>query len=148
MKIITAYIIGLIFGLGISISGMSNPAKVLNFFDLAGSWDGSLGLVMAAALIVAFIGYKLVFAQNKPLFEVNFFVPANRKLDVKLLSGSAIFGIGWGISGFCPGGSLPAIGNGSVEIIQFTIALIAGIFLAKAALRMSRKFNSAPTVTN
>ncbi|PCI87456.1 MAG: permease [Hyphomicrobiales bacterium] len=136
MKIITAYIIGLIFGLGISISGMSNPAKVLNFFDVAGSWDGSLGLVMAAALILAFIGYKLVFAQNKPLFGANFFVPANRKLDTKLLSGSAIFGIGWGISGFCPGGSLPAIGNGSVEIIQFTIALIVGIFLAKAALKL------------
>ncbi|MBL1420671.1 MAG: YeeE/YedE family protein [Alphaproteobacteria bacterium] len=139
MKIVTAYIIGLIFGLGISISGMSNPAKVLNFFDLAGSWDGSLGLVMAAALIVAFVGYKLVFAQNKPIFDVNFYVPANRKLDVKLLSGAAIFGIGWGISGFCPGGSLPAIGNGSIEIIQFTIALIAGIFLAKAALKLFTK---------
>uniref|UniRef100_A0A2A4Z9H5 Permease n=1 Tax=OCS116 cluster bacterium TaxID=2030921 RepID=A0A2A4Z9H5_9PROT len=139
MKITTAYIIGLIFGLGISISGMSNPAKVLNFFDVAGSWDGSLGLVMLAALIVAFIGYKLVFARNKPLFEVNFFVPANRKLDAKLLSGAAIFGIGWGISGFCPGGSLPAIGNGSIEIIQFTAALLAGIFLAKVALKLVAK---------
>lgn len=139
MKIATAYIIGLIFGLGISISGMSNPAKVLNFFDVAGSWDGSLGLVMAAALIVAFIGYKLVFARTKPLFEVNFFVPANHKLDTKLLSGAAIFGIGWGISGFCPGGSLPAIGNGSIEIIQFTAALLTGIFLAKAALKLITK---------
>lgn len=143
MKLITAYIVGLIFGLGISISGMSNPAKVLNFFDVAGSWDGSLGLVMAAALVVAFIGYKLVFAKPKPIFDVNFYVPADRKLDVKLLSGAAIFGIGWGISGFCPGGSLPAIGNGSVEIIQFTFALLFGIFLAKAALKISKKFNTA-----
>ena len=103
---------------------------------------------MFAALIVAFIGYKLVFAKPKPLFEVNYFVPTNRKLDAKLLSGAAIFGIGWGISGFCPGGSLPAIGNGSVEIIQFTIALIAGIFLAKAALKMSKRLTPANAATH
>lgn len=120
MKTIIAYAIGLVFGLGISISGMSNPAKVLNFFDLAGTWDPSLALVMGSALLVTFIGYKFALKRKAPIFEHGFTLPSNRKLDFKLIAGSAIFGVGWGISGFCPGGSLPALGNGSLEIFQFT----------------------------
>ncbi len=131
MRLIVTYLIGLIFGVGISISGMANPAKVLNFFDIAGSWDPSLIFVMGGALVVTFIGYKLVFGRGAPVFESGFSVPTNRTLDARLIGGSAVFGIGWGIAGFCPGGALPALGTGRWEVFAFTAALIAGIFLAK-----------------
>lgn len=131
MKLIATYLIGVVFGVGISISGMANPAKVLNFFDLAGHWDPSLILVMGGALVTTFIGYKLVFGRSAPLFEPNFNLPGSRVIDAKLVGGSAIFGIGWGISGFCPGGALPALGTGRWEVFAFTIALVAGIFLAR-----------------
>ncbi len=131
MKLITTYLIGVVFGVGISISGMANPAKVLNFFDLAGHWDPSLILVMGGALATTFIGYKLVFGRSAPVFEPNFNLPGSRVIDAKLVGGSAIFGIGWGISGFCPGGALPALGTGRWEVFAFTIALVAGIFLAR-----------------
>lgn len=131
MKLLTTYLIGLIFGVGISISGMANPAKVLNFFDVAGSWDPSLIFVMGGALVVTFIGYKLVFGRSAPLFEPSFNVPTSPVIDAKLIGGSAVFGIGWGIAGFCPGGALPALGTGRWEVIIFTIAVVAGIVLAK-----------------
>lgn len=130
MKLIVIYLIGLVFGVGISISGMANPAKVLNFFDIAGIWDPSLIFVMGGALVTTFIGYKLVFGRETPVFEPTFSVPTSRIIDAKLVGGSAIFGIGWGLSGFCPGGALPALGTGRWEVFAFTAALIVGIFLA------------------
>ncbi len=134
MKLIVTYLIGLVFGLGISISGMSNPAKVLNFFDVAGTWDPSLAFVMGGALLVAFVGYKLVLKRPAPIFEPVFNVPTSRVIDARLLGGSAIFGVGWGIAGFCPGGALPALGTGDVDVLIFTAALVAGIFLAKGLM--------------
>lgn len=131
MKLLLGYIAGLIFGIGIAISGMANPAKVLNFFDVAGTWDPSLIFVMGGALVVTFIGYKLVFGRSAPLFDTQFFVPTNRTLDKRLIGGSLLFGVGWGIAGFCPGGALPAIGTGRSEVLIFTAALIAGILIAK-----------------
>src|SRR6056297_391848 len=134
LRIIITYLIGLIFGLGIMISGMANPAKVINFFDVAGSWDPSLIFVMGGALVVTFIGYRLIFGKGpaKPVMDDSFHVPQNRVIDARLLGGSAIFGVGWGIAGFCPGGALPAVGSLKPEVLIFTAALIAGIFIAKA----------------
>jgi uncharacterized membrane protein YedE/YeeE len=132
MRLIITYLIGLIFGTGIAISGMANPAKVLNFFDIAGSWDPSLIFVMGGGLITTFIGYRIVFGRSAPIFEGKFSLPTNRQIDARLIGGSAVFGIGWGIAGFCPGGALPALGTGRWEVFAFTAALIAGIFLAKA----------------
>ena len=131
MKLILSYIAGLIFGLGISISGMANPAKVLNFFDVAGSWDPSLAFVMGGALMVTAIGYRLVMRRAAPACDTQFHVPGNRQLDARLLGGSLVFGIGWGIAGFCPGGALPAIGTGRIEVLVFVAALIIGILIAK-----------------
>lgn len=131
MKLITLYLTGVIFGLGISLSGMANPAKVLNFFDIAGTWDPSLAFVMGGAVVTTFLGYKLVFGRAVPIFEPSFSLPTSRIIDAKLVGGSAIFGIGWGIAGFCPGGALPALGTGRWEVFAFTAALLAGIFLAK-----------------
>jgi uncharacterized protein len=131
MRLLFGYLIGLIFGVGIAISGMANPAKVINFFDFAGTWDPSLVFVMGGAVITTFIGYRLVLARPAPLFETSFQLPANRKLDLRLLLGSGIFGIGWGIAGFCPGGALPALGTGQISVFIFVAALICGIFAAK-----------------
>ena len=112
IRMLSAGAIGLVFGSGIAISGMASPAKVLNFFDIFGSWDPSLALVMAAALTVTAIGYRFVLKRPRPILEPKFHLPANRKLDLPLLAGSAAFGIGWGITGFCPGGAIPALGLG------------------------------------
>ncbi|MCX7567463.1 YeeE/YedE family protein [Sulfitobacter sp. F26169L] len=131
MRLIVSYLIGLVFGIGISISGMANPAKVLNFFDIAGSWDPSLAFVMGGALVVTFIGYRYVLRQPSPLMSPKFLLPTRRDLDLPLIGGSAVFGIGWGIAGFCPGGALPALGTGRTEVFVFVASLLAGIVIAK-----------------
>ncbi|ODT66271.1 MAG: permease [Pelagibacterium sp. SCN 63-23] len=130
-RTILAGIVGLIFGTGIALSGMANPAKVLNFFDIAGTWDPSLAFVMGGALMVTAIGYRFVLKRDKPVYEAKFHLPANRKLDTPLIAGSAVFGIGWGISGFCPGGAIPALGLGEVSAWAFVGSMLAGIFAAR-----------------
>lgn len=131
MRFVLTYFIGLVFGIGISISGMANPAKVLNFFDVAGAWDPSLMFVMGGALFTTFIGYRLTLGRKAPLFAAKFSLPTARQLDARLLGGSAVFGVGWGIAGFCPGGALPALGTGRSEVLIFVAALIAGIVIAR-----------------
>lgn len=131
MRLISALLIGLLFGLGIAVSGMINPAKVLNFFDLAGTWDPSLAFVMAGALGVAIPGYRLVLARPGPSFEPRFQLPDTRVIDRRLVLGSLTFGIGWGIAGFCPGGALPAIGSGDPAVFLFLAALICGLLVAR-----------------
>ena len=147
LHIIITYLIGLLFGLGIMISGMANPAKVLNFFDVAGAWDPSLIFVMGGALVVTFIGYRLIFGKGpeKPVMDETFHVPQNRTIDARLLGGSAIFGVGWGIAGFCPGAALPALGTFKSEVLIFTAALIAGIMLAKALQNLAARHSAHST---
>jgi uncharacterized membrane protein YedE/YeeE len=132
MKYVSLYFFGLIFGLGILISGMANPAKVLNFFDIAGSWDPSLAFVMGGALITTMIGYAVVLKRPTPKFGEVFHLPHAKDIDLRLIGGAVIFGVGWGISGFCPGGALPALGTGRTEVVVFVIALIAGILAARS----------------
>jgi hypothetical protein len=133
MRLIVLYLIGLVFGIGISISGMANPAKVLNFFDVAGTWDPSLIFVMGGALVTTFIGYRFVLKRPAPLMEGTFHLPTKTDLDARLIGGSAVFGIGWGISGFCPGGALPALGTGNLNVIAFIVSLVAGMAGARYA---------------
>ncbi|MEQ8308920.1 MAG: YeeE/YedE family protein [Hoeflea sp.] len=132
-KLISAGLAGAIFGLGIAISGMANPAKVLNFFDIAGSWDPSLIFVMGGALLTAALGYRIVFgARQTPLFDGKFHLPVNKTIDSRLIAGSTVFGVGWGIAGFCPGGAIPALGFGGVSVIAFVGAMVIGIVLARS----------------
>jgi uncharacterized membrane protein YedE/YeeE len=138
MRVATAYLIGLLFGLGIVISGMANPAKVLNFFDIVGSFDPSLIFVMGGALVTTFIGYRFVLKREMPLLAERFQIPTNREIDARLIGGSALFGLGWGLAGFCPGGALPALGTGRSEVITFVVALIAGILAARFLMRIVR----------
>lgn len=142
-KTLSAFVIGLVFGTGILLSGMANPAKVLNFFDIAGTWDPSLMFVMGGALIVTAIGYRVVFRMEKPALGQAFHVPTRKDLDLKLISGSAIFGIGWGISGFCPGGLVPAIGLGTLEPALTAVAVLAGMATLRIITSI-RLRNAAP----
>ncbi len=141
-RALAAGLIGLVFGTGIAISGMANPTKVLNFFDVAGTWDPSLLLVMGAALGITAIGYRLVLKRPRPVLEETFHVPANRKLDLPLIGGSAVFGIGWGIAGFCPGGAIPALGLGEPSAWIFVAAMLTGIAGART-LRIARQQRAA-----
>lgn len=132
-SVVSALLIGILFGLGITVSGMINPAKVLNFFDLAGNWDPSLAFVMGGGLVTALIGYRLVFGRLKaPLFAAEFSPRAAAGIDLRLIGGAAVFGIGWGIAGFCPGGAIPALGLLNIQTVIFVAAVIAGIVLARA----------------
>ncbi len=131
MRLIITYLIGLIFGTGITLGGMLNPAKVINFFDVAGTWDPSLAFVMGGALLTTFLGYRLVLKRPAPTMALAFSLPNRRDIDPALVAGSATFGIGWGIAGFCPGGALPALGTGDLNVYVFTAALIAGILVAR-----------------
>ncbi len=138
LKLIISYIVGLVFGVGIMISGMANPAKVLNFFDIAGTWDPSLAFVMGGALAITVFGYRFVLKQPAPRLADTFHLPTRQDVDLPLVAGSAVFGIGWGIAGFCPGGAIPALGTGRVEVFVFIAALLAGILTAKALRRRNR----------
>ena len=132
LKYISSAIAGGVFGFGIAISGMANPAKVLNFFDIFGTWDPSLVFVMGGAMMTALIGYRLVFGvQKRPLFEVSFSLPSAKQIDRRLILGSIMFGIGWGIAGFCPGGAIPTFGLGHSESYIFIASLVVGILVAR-----------------
>ena len=131
MKLIFALFTGLVFGTGIAVSGMMDPAKVLNFFDVAGTWDPSLAFVMGGALVVTFFGYRLVGRRAAPLFEDRFQIPTSTVLDARLVGGSALFGIGWGIAGFCPGAAIPALGTGRWEVALFLVSVVAGLVLKR-----------------
>ena len=131
------FLAGLIFGLGLLISGMANPAKLRNFLDLAGTFDPSLIFVMADAVVVTFIGYRLVLRRVRPILAERFYLPAASIIDGRVILGAALFGIGWGLSGFCPGPaivSLPLLAKGA---LIFVPAMLAGIGVA--GLRMQGK---------
>ncbi|WP_029583732.1 YeeE/YedE family protein [Bradyrhizobium sp. URHD0069] len=135
MAIVSQFAIGLIFGLGLVISGMSDPAKVLNFLDLAGigsgTWDPSLAFVMAGAVAVTFVGYNRIQKQPRPVFGEKFHLPTKQELDLRIISGPAIFGVGWGLAGFCPGPAVTALGFGSSAAVIFVAAMAAGMMLAR-----------------
>ncbi|PTX53811.1 hypothetical protein C8N43_3854 [Litoreibacter ponti] len=138
MRTLVTFLIGALFGTGIAMSGMANPAKVINFFDIAGSWDPSLAFVMGGAVIVTYVGYRLVLRRPNPVYEPVFDIPTNRQLDAKLFTGAGIFGVGWGIAGFCPGGALPALGTLDSRVSIFCAALIAGMVLTRFVTNRAR----------
>jgi uncharacterized membrane protein YedE/YeeE len=140
MKLFYAITTGLIFGVGIAVSGMMDPAKVLNFFDVAGTWDPSLAFVMGGALSVTFVGYRLVWLRDAPLFDRRFQVPTAYAIDLKLIGGSALFGMGWGIAGFCPGAAIPALGTGRWEVALFLVWVTLGFYIRRlvAPTQMAR----------
>ncbi len=136
MSILLNLAAGLIFGLGLVISGMANPAKVLNFLDVAGNWDPSLAFVMLGAIAVTATGFRFVLRRPKPLLEQSFHLPGQSSIDRPLVVGSAIFGLGWGLFGFCPGPAITSLGLAATGTLVFVPMMLIGI--AAAALIRKR----------
>lgn len=122
-----ALLAGLVFGLGLIVSGMANPAKVLGFLDLAGPWDPSLALVMAGAIGVGACGFALARRRTRSLLGAPMALPGARQIDRRLLLGSALFGAGWGLAGFCPGPALVGLGLGEAKALVFVVAMLLGM---------------------
>lgn len=137
MSLVINLAAGLIFGIGLVISGMANPAKVLNFLDVAGSWDPSLAFVMLGAIAVTATGYRFVLRRPKPLLDPGFHLPVRSEIDRPLVIGSAIFGLGWGLFGFCPGPAITSLGLAATGTLVFVPAMLIGI--AAAALLRKRE---------
>lgn len=129
MPIVTSLLAGLVFGLGLILSGMANPAKVLGFLDLAGAWDPSLALVMAGAIAVGVVAFALAKRRQRSLLGLEMRLPTSSDIDGRLVIGSLLFGVGWGIAGFCPGPALVALGMGEVKAAVFVAAMLAGMGL-------------------
>ena len=130
-----ALLAGLLFGLGLAVSQMINPAKVLAFLDIAGRWDPSLAFVMIGALAVTALGYHLVLRRPAPLLAERFEVPTVREIDRRLLAGAVLFGIGWGLVGFCPGPAIASLAYGVRESLIFAAAMLAGMALFRLGNR-------------
>ncbi len=123
----SAWIVGLLFGLGLLVSGMANPEKVLGFLDLAGAWDPSLALVMVGAIAVGFFAFRRAAGQERSFLNEPMQLPTRRDLDRRLLLGGLGFGVGWGLAGFCPGPALVALGAGELKALVFVLAMLAGM---------------------
>ncbi len=128
---LAAFLLGLLFALGLGIAGMTQPAKIIAFLDVTGDWDPSLLLVMASATLVYFLSYRWITKRSAPLLAEKFSLPAARQIDARLLAGSALFGIGWGLSGYCPGPALVALPGLLPNTVVFVVSMLAGMILFK-----------------
>ena len=142
-QILASLVAGLLFGLGLTLSQMVNPAKVLNFLDITGSWDPSLAFVLAGATGTAALGFRLVQRRSAPLLAGMFHWPTARDIDGRLVIGAATFGIGWGLVGLCPGPAVAALGIGVPGIWLFVIAMLIGMG-AHQLIHVLRVFRSKP----
>lgn len=122
---------GALFGLGLAVSGMVDPQKVIGFLDVAGDWDPTLAFVMGGALLVAFPAFRLISKRSRPVLEDDFALPTKTEVDARLLGGAALFGIGWGLSGFCPGPAVTALASGLAPVFAFVAAMLAGMAVYK-----------------
>jgi len=130
MHLLTSLICGLLFGAGLTVSQMVNPDKVINFLDVTGNWDPSLAFVMGAALLVFTPGYFFIIkSRDKPVLAPSFFIPTGKLIDRSLIIGAVLFGVGWGLSGICPGPAMTNLLGGETKIIIFVIAMLFGMKL-------------------
>jgi len=135
MKNLLTLISGLLFGFGLLLSGMADPAKVQNFLDLFGTWDPSLAFVMGGAIAVTMPGFWLVIRRNKPFFNDVFHLPSRTDLDARLITGAAIFGVGWGLGGFCPGPAVTALPLAAEGTLIFVATMLTGMAASKYVLQ-------------
>jgi uncharacterized membrane protein YedE/YeeE len=135
MRIAVNALAGLVFGLGLLISGMANPAKVQNFLDLAGAFDPSLIFVMGGAVVVTFLGYRLAFRRPRPVLAERFSLPTAKDIEARVLLGAGLFGIGWGLSGFCPGPAITSLPLFAKGTLVFVPAMLIGIGVARLFLQ-------------
>ena len=138
LTVLASLLAGLVFGLGLIVSGMANPAKVLGFLDLAGPWDPSLALVMVGAIAVGLVAFAIAARSGRTLLGLSLQLPTARHIDRRLVGGSLLFGIGWGLAGFCPGPALVALGMGELKAVVFVLSMLAGMVLFELLERRPR----------
>ncbi len=141
LRAATALLSGTIFGLGLAVSGMMNPAKVIGFLDVAGDWDPTLAFVMVGALLVTVPAFRLVRNRRRPVLGESFDLPKKSDPDARLVTGAALFGVGWGLVGFCPGPAVAALATGLTPVLAFVAAMLAGMVAYSRAFegRSARK---------
>jgi uncharacterized membrane protein YedE/YeeE len=132
MSVVFSLLAGVIFGAGLTLSDMVNPARVSNFLDFAGSWDPTLMFVMAGGLAVTTLGYKFIFRRTSPLVDEKFHLPTQRQIDLPLVGGAALFGVGWGLAGICPGPALADLVTLDPKVLAFVAAMLVGMIAASA----------------
>jgi uncharacterized membrane protein YedE/YeeE len=138
MTAVAALVVGLIFGFGLALSGMTDTNKVLGFLDLTGAWNPALMFVMGSAVVVTLIAFRFVLRRSRPILADTFSLPAKRAIDPRLLTGAAIFGIGWGIYGYCPGPALTALLYGHIDTGLFVLSMLAGMTISSRIGTASR----------
>ena len=139
MNALAAFAAGLVFGLGLIVSGMTDPGKVIGFLDVAGNWDPSLAFVMAGAILVGVFAFALARRRAQAFFGGAIELPARRDIDPRLVLGSVVFGIGWGLAGFCPGPAIVSFGSGQDKAAVFVVAMLAGMVIYSALERLRAK---------
>ena len=127
MKQLSAFFCGWLFAIGLGIAGMTQPAKIIGFLDVAGTWDASLMLVMGGAVTLGLVSFPLVLRRRAPILEEHFLLPEKSTIDRRLVSGAALFGVGWGLSGYCPGPALVSLVTGNPSLIVFVLSMLAGL---------------------
>lgn len=137
-----AFGVGALFAVGLGVSGMTKPSKVAGFLDIAGAWDASLAFVMIGAIAVHFVAYRVVTRRPSPLFDANYHVPTRKDIDRRLVLGAALFGVGWGLGGFCPGPALVTAGSGSLGALVFVAGMTIGVLVEQAAAHASARAQS------
>ena len=142
MLVLTSLLAGLVFGLGLIVSGMANPAKVIGFLDLAGAWDPSLALVMAGAIAVGVVAFAVARRRTVSFIGAEMKLATPRRIDRRLVMGSMLFGVGWGVAGFCPGPALVALGMGGAKAFVFVAAMPAGMGIFELLERLKRTATS------
>ncbi|MGR3890006.1 YeeE/YedE family protein [Pseudomonas sp. 1152_12] len=142
MPLFYAWVAGLVFGIGLLVSGMTNPAKVIAFLDVSGRWDPSLAFVMGGAIAVAAVGFKFARTRTQSLLGLPMNLPTARNIDRRLVMGSLLFGVGWGVAGICPGPALVLLGSGLPQGVVFVIAMLAGMGLFEWLERRKRRGTS------
>jgi len=138
MPSLFSFVAGLLFGTGLLVSGMANPAKVIGFLDLAGAWDPSLAFVMAGAIAVGVAAFAVASRRTRSFLGLEMRLPDARHIDTRLVAGSTLFGIGWGLAGFCPGPALVALGFGEPKALLFMLAMLSGMFLFEVFEQLPR----------
>lgn len=137
MKVVSFFLLGVLFAVGLGISGMTQPLKVLGFLDIFGAWEPALMFVMGGAVLVNVIGYRLAVGRPHPLLAARFDIPARRDIDWQLVTGASLFGAGWGLAGFCPGPALVAVASGSADVLVFVAAMFIGFLLKDMLIKPS-----------
>lgn len=132
---LAAFGAGALFAVGLAISGMTKPSKVTGFLDVAGAWDASLAFVMVGAIAVHFVAYRMVMRRPSPLFDTKFHVPTRKDVDLRLVAGAALFGVGWGLGGFCPGPAIVSAGGGTIGALVFVAGMTIGMLVAQSTGR-------------